>query len=243
MYSKDYLLAKASYLEKQIKAIPIISLGKHQGNPIVNVYTQEGKRSRLRITTKKGREYFHKYEIRQRLEEELKSLYRQHKELKNDTKLQIKAVRLLPYSIKEHLVPDSNPKPKPGDYWFKNIQMRSRLELITAEVIDSMGLEFMYEAAIVINGHTYCPDFIVFLPELGCCFIIECLGMTEKLDYLYDNNNKIIDFIYVGLQPNINYLLFCAKSDFVPNPNQMKYEIAYLINNLARMIVEHEVFK
>lgn len=238
MYSKEYLLAKASYLDKQIQSIPVISLGKHQDQPIVNVYTHEGKRSRFRITTRKGREYLQKYELRQHLEEELKALQRQHNELKNANNIQIKAVKLLPYSIKKHLIPDSNPKPKPGDYWFKNIQMRSRLELLTAEVIESMGLEFMYEAAIKINGHTYCPDFIVFLPELGCCFIIECLGMTEKLDYLYDNNNKIIDFIYVGLQPNINYLLFCAKSDFVPNPNQMKYEIANLINNLARMLVE-----
>ena len=237
MYSKEYLMAKVTYLEGELAKLPKVSLGKHKGMDVINYYSDGNKRRRYRVDMKKGSELLHVYKIRQGLEDNLRVLLSQYEYLRNAPRISVKTVKLLPYSIKKYLIPDSNPQPKTGDYWFGDTQMRSRLELITAGVIDSLGLEFMYEPGIKINNTMYYPDFLVLLPELGCCFVIECLGATEDLSYLHRNFGKLIDYINVDFQPNMNYLLFCARSDFVPNPCNMKADIVNLINNLARNLV------
>ena len=237
MYSKEYLIAKVTYLEGQLNKLPIVTLGKNNGYDVANVYITGKNRKRHRLNTKRGQTYLDIYRTRETLEKELKLLLSNHSFLKCAKRVSIKPVKLIPYSMKKHLVPDSNPQPKTGDYWYNGTQMRSRLELITAGVIDSLGLEFMYEPGIKINNTLYYPDFVVFLPELGCGFIIECLGATEDLNYLHRNYGKLIDYINIDFQPNINYLLFCGRTDFVPDPFNMKVDIVNLINNLARKLV------
>lgn len=240
MYSKEYLMAKVTYLEGELAKLPKVKLGKSQGRDIVYVYTNAGDkvtRNRYFTTSKKGIDYLEVYKQIENTRNELKKLYTDHEFLISDKRVSIKPVKLLPYSLRENLVPDSNPMPKTGDYWFKDTQMRSRLEIVTALVLESMGLEFMYEPCITIYGDDYYPDFVVFLPELGCCFIIECLGIADDRGYLFKNTSKLVDYIHIGFDINLNYLLFRGTVKYIPDPSMMKSDIEHLINNLARSVV------
>lgn len=240
VFSDDYLYARACYLEDQLSKFPRITMGKHRGEDVICAYNfinGQMTRNRHRLSSQMGKKLSHDYKLKKELDEKLNSLVAQYGFLKTKKHVKLKQVKLLPYSIKDKLIPDSNPREKKGNYWYKGIQMRSRLEIVVAQIIDSLGLEFMYEVSITINGNTYSPDFIVFLPELGCCFIIECLGMTDDINYLVRNSGKLIDYINIGLHPNENFLLFCGTKDSIPDPSVMKADIVHIINNLTAKIV------
>lgn len=240
VFSEKYLWAKATYLKIKIAEIPRMTTGIHNGYQVINVYSEKNgktRRTQHRLTTSTGKNLLKAMRTRQALNAKLSQLYSNYAYLRKNEFTSLKPPMMLPYSIKSELTPDCNPIAKTGDYWFKGIQMRSRLEILTAAVIDSLGLEFMYEPRITINGRTIYPDFVVFLPELGCCFIIECLGKTDDLSYMYQNSNKISEYLHEGYELNNNLLLFSGTNSYVPDPSVIKADIVHLINNLAHRFV------
>ncbi|MBR1797416.1 MAG: hypothetical protein IJ757_05320 [Clostridiales bacterium] len=95
------------------------------------------------------------------------------------------------------------------EYYHNGIHMRSRLEIMVAEELDRLGLQYKYETEIVLNGDSYFPDFIVYLPELDEAIIIECFGMLDDLRYAYNQGSKMAVYMNsrfeIGKSGNVNF--------------------------------------
>lgn len=236
-FSQTYIAAKIKYLEAQLATFPNISTGRHGNHSVLRVKEKSGSKIKIyeyKHSSPKYTYYKVKAEQKELLQNKLSEISRF---LTNISARQIRINKnfptVLPISMKDKLIPDSNPVPKKHDYWHKGIQMRSRLELMVAAALDSLDLEFMYEPGIRIKGQTCYPDFVVFLPELGCCFIIECLGMIDDTDYLYKNMNKAALYISSGILLNTNLLLICSTEDIMPPIDEARIIISGIVNNIT----------
>ena len=241
--STKYLQAKYLYLSNELAKLPPAFLSIHNGHEIAYIKNTDSpkiQKTQHHTNTKEGAELKEIALLRKKIKHKLKSLTTQYGINTNNIKISIKDDCALPISYRSKFINDSNPYEKKDNYLHNGIQMRSRLEIIIAEILDSLELEYMYEVEININGVVYHPDFVVFLPELGTCFIIECLGKTDDLSYIYRNNERIGLYMYAGLYPNQNLLLFCGTKNSIPTTISIRHDIIHLVNNLAEKLVVYE---
>lgn len=120
-------------------------------------------------------------------------------------------------------------------YLHNDIYMRSRGELLVAEALDSLGLEYKYEPMIRIRGKICYPDFIVYLPEFNRCFFIEFLGRLDDDQYVADNSFKIGRYLQSGMTINEDILLFCGWENRMVSTESIVDDIVSLIVKYCRM--------
>ncbi len=83
---------------------------------------------------------------------------------------------------------------------------RSKSELLIAQLLESLGLEYKYEPLMMINGKERWPDFAVYCPETNRFFLIEHLGMMDKGGYRSENTDKILDYEESGYRVDIDVI-------------------------------------
>lgn len=88
-----------------------------------------------------------------------------------------------------------------GDY------VRSKAEVIIANLLFIRGVPYIYERAIVINGHTVYPDFFIMNVRTGEIIIWEHLGMMGDEKYATKNVRKINEYIKAGFIPGKNLII------------------------------------
>ena len=124
---------------------------------------------------------------------------------------------------------------KESGYRYKDMVMDSRAEMIVAQTLESLGLQYKYEPRIFINGELYYPDFIVYLPEFERCFFIEFLGQLDNEKYISRNKFKIMDYLKAGMVINRDILLFCGYEDSMVTADDMIDDISALIKKYCRI--------
>ena len=124
---------------------------------------------------------------------------------------------------------------KEKGYDYKGMILDSRAEMIVAQTLDELGLEYRYEPRLIIGNDIYYPDFIVYLPEFQRCFFIEFLGKLNDLKYITRNEFKLMDYLNSGMVVNQDLLLFCGFEDRMVNSDDMKDDIMALIRKYCRM--------
>ena len=122
-----------------------------------------------------------------------------------------------------------------GRYEHNGMKLRSRGEVVIAQVLDSLGLEYKYEPSIIIGDYRYNPDFAVYLPEFERCFFIEFLGMLDKYDYAAKNSSKIYSYMSSGMVINRDLLLFYGTQNSMPSVEDIVEDIVALISKWCRM--------
>lgn len=234
-----FLKARLTLINRELDQLPRIQIGRHGADEVIRAYSfssDHRTHNEYKLTSKKGQLLMSKYELREKL---------------LSIRKQIEAV--LPPS---YTAPDLNPqlhKPLFGvDFWnslkpqsnnyqsksvyeYKNIKMRSRGEVIIAQVLDSLGLMYKYEPIIRIGDEYYSPDFVVWLPELRRCFIIEFMGRLDDDDYLTDNLPKLGAYLKSGMIINKDLILFCGYENRMVSPDEVLDDLVALIKKLCRM--------
>ena len=109
--------------------------------------------------------------------------------------------------------------------------MRSRAELIVAEVLDELRLQYKYEPAMEINGVVYFPDFIVYIEAIDSCFVIEVLGMADNIEYMMNNSGKLAKYAGAGLIINGNLLLIAGTASYVPDTDEVYNCVVDMVNH------------
>ena len=75
----------------------------------------------------------------------------------------------------------------PGDttafYTKKGLRVRSKSELLIAELLDSLNIPYKYECPLVLNGITIYPDFTILDVKNRCEVYLEHCGMLGDQDY------------------------------------------------------------
>ena len=118
------------------------------------------------------------------------------------------------------------------------MMMDSRGEMIVAQTLESLGLEYKYEPRIIIGGEVYYPDFIVYLPEFERCFFVEFMGRLDDEKYISRNKFKLMDYLKSGMVINRDLLVFCGYENSMVNSDDMTDDIVALINKFCRMYSE-----
>lgn len=230
-FNNNYYLIRSNWIDKQLESLPVVRIGKHKGMEVAREYylSASGKLEHHRFQSTNKR-YFELYAIAKRREELLK----QKKNLPSrDIKVSpIGSIRMT-QSQWNQLPQSANPDPIKTEYTFNGIKMRSRFEKDTAYIIHSLGLQFKYEPPLYINGDVVYPDFMIYLPELEMCIIIECLGMLDEYRYANKNAFKINNYLSVGYEIGIDLIFFSGRGNYMPDEIFIRNHIVGTINVIA----------
>lgn len=237
MLPPEVLKARLRLINDELAGIPKLTIGKHRGVPIVreNVY-EDGMRIKREhaISSSRGRELLKLSERRF----ELISLKKVISQL-----VEPSSILLDPGLLKtpfdrdfwENLRSNGVVGYAEGSYEHKGLKMRSRGEVVIAQVLDSLGLEYKYEPTVMIGPANYNPDFAVYLPEFERCFFIEFLGMLDRFDYAAKNSSKIYSYMCSGMVINRDLLLFYGSQNSMPSVDDIVEDIIALVNKWCRM--------
>ena len=244
MYTNDifppaYIKAKIRMIDNKILQLPDVRLGHRKGRDIFRQYSYDNGKRKIRefsCDKPEGRELFDQSEARKTLIKE-----------KNQLRMMIKGVANIPdvdvtrdktiynKSMWENIHIRAEFETKESGYHYKDMVMDSRAEMIVAQTLESLGLQYKYEPRIFINGELYYPDFIVYLPEFERCFFIEFLGQLDNEKYISRNKFKIMDYLKAGMVINRDILLFCGYEDSMVTADDMIDDILALIKKYCRI--------
>lgn len=87
-----------------------------------------------------------------------------------------------------------------------NHVFRSKSELMIAQLLESLGLEYKYEPLIIIGGTERRPDFAVLCPETMRYFLIEHLGLLSDTRYRMDAITKMEQYDKAGFRDGIDII-------------------------------------
>ena len=224
-FNESYHILRYLTLKAELAGLPNVKVGELRGRPIVRVYYRnaDGRicyRSHF-VDTSKGRKYSQIAVRRTELLKEIRNLERylskQTARVLDRYKVRISKC-ILDDEFWREVGNDENPRPKRGSYYHNGIQMRSRTEVLIAEILDELGLEYKYEPGIRFGEDVFFPDFLVFIPGLKRCLIIEFVGMSDDEGYLYNNVHKVAVYANSGLIMNRDVIgLFGTKESMVSN--------------------------
>lgn len=229
-FSESYYLLQILTLRAELEALPNVKLGMLRGRQVVRVYS--GKRNgrivykTLSVDSPAGKELMQTAKRRIEIKSEINSMERvlgkQIPGMLKQCSISLKA-SLLDEELWNSCNSCENTMNCDRNYCHKGILMRSRTEVLIAEILDELGLQYKYEPAIRFGEEVYYPDFLVYLPCLKRCLIIEFFGMSDEEKYvfkmlgkltIYANNGLIMNRDVIGLYGTRNTLI---SSDYIYN--------------------------
>lgn len=238
VFSRKFLLAQFCYYSNRLESLPDLRFGNHGGLKVVREYN--------------GRKVIHEYaicnkntglveicELRKSIRARLKELRRLG--IDSGIKTGFRSQRVSPINgdLYKRLISESDTGyPNKTEYYHNGIHMRSRLEIMVAEELDRLGLQYKYEAQIILNGEKYFPDFIVYLPELDETILIECFGMLDVLKYAYNQGNKLAAYMNSRFETGKSLVIIQGYSGYIPEPKEIRRLITDAVNNIASVKVE-----
>ena len=127
--------------------------------------------------------------------------------------------------------PQSNPHhPEKCIYEAKSGDMvRSKSELMIANLLYDAGILFRYEAALTINGRTIYPDFTILSPLDGTLIFWDHFGMMDDPEYCNSFINRKRIYNAAGFLEGFS-LIFTFESALEPlTPKDVKLQIDRLL--------------
>jgi hypothetical protein len=83
--------------------------------------------------------------------------------------------------------------------------VRSKSEVIVANILDKLNVDYTYEEPIEVNGKTYLPDFTI--RDQGRVAYLEHLGMLSKKSYEKDWEKKRANYERAGISEDLKNLI------------------------------------
>lgn len=85
-------------------------------------------------------------------------------------------------------------------------KVRSKSEVIIANLLYTSGIPYRYEAALILNEMTIYPDFTILHPTSQQFFYWEHFGMMDKNNYCDAACNKLKSYCYNGIYPSMQLI-------------------------------------
>ena len=122
-----------------------------------------------------------------------------------------------------------NPIPIKGRRYFtKNgVQVRSKSELLIANLLEEYNIPYQYDCAIILGGKTKFPDFIIKRPSDGKLIIWEHFGGLNIPGYGEKMSEKMELYMQHGFTP-LETLIYTFEFD-VGNPRHLQNLIENII--------------
>ena len=228
-----FLRARLDRIQSKLDNMPTLKLGIHgDRNVIREYYYVDGIRHQREylLSRRNGKAKMEQLRIRGELIREQQSIDSLLVPLAEQSVIDTSKVKT-PFGKEfwESLGSEMNDMRIETDYVHKGIRMRSRGEIVIAQVLDSLGLEYKYEPRIRIDGDMYFPDFVVYIPEFERCFFIEFLGMIDDKEYSLKNGMKLGIYMNAGIVPNRDLLMFCGTRNSMVSVEEITADLIALI--------------
>ncbi|MBR5358907.1 MAG: hypothetical protein IK128_06830 [Clostridiales bacterium] len=224
-YCDSYLMLQLLSLKAELAGLPNVKIGTLRGRTVARVYSKNPDGRIIYRTyfadTSDGQKYCGMAGRRFEIKKEIKSLEnligKRIANLMDNCKITLNGT-ILNDDLWFVLGNDENPRAKNGNYYHNGIQMRSRGEVLIAEILDELKLEYKYEPGLQFGRDVVYPDFLVHIACLKRCMIIEFFGMSDNEKYAFDTLNKMTLYAGNGLLMNRDILgLFGTKDTMVSN--------------------------
>jgi len=232
----NYMIARYIHYSEELLKLPSITKGKYYGAPVYRIKIN-GKYHRFSEYGDRGPELRKIFLKRNAYIEEISELEKRFKgdikTVSSDYFISSNKESFLNKQFYMNTDPNASPYKNEYRYELNGIRYRSRGELMVAQVLTDMGLEFKYECPIVCSDVGYTADFLVYLPEFNRCFIIEYLGRLDDDNYIIKNSVKIRDYMKSGIYIGRDLAVLCGSMYETPTEEQIYNAVSYLLNNLT----------
>ncbi len=176
---------------------------------VVRVYSDrfESHRKEYRLNSHKAEEWKHLLNEQQK-RASIESNLKFRSELDNSNlKLDIadKSEQRFSKEAFDNLVERNDPEIKKG-HVYDGHNFRSKSEVMIAQIITSLGMEYKYEVEISIGTKKYYADFAVYCHETGRFFFIEHFGLMGDEEYRAHTFQKITIYSKSGLTEGLDIL-------------------------------------
>ena len=88
---------------------------------------------------------------------------------------------------------------------------RSKNELLGAQILDELRLQYKYEAPLYTPYSVKYPDFTILHPGTGRLCYIEIAGRMDDPEYRRDLYNKLEAYAEAGIYQGVNLLVICEE--------------------------------
>lgn len=239
---REYILATVKYLNERLENIPVCTVIKHGEKH--KVFIQE-PRHEYGINSKKGQFYLPFVDERERLINARKGLITQWKSTYSDRpdpdSICInKEASIFGTNLWEQLTSESNGFVNNNSIFHNGIHVRSRGEMTVGEILDQLGLEYVYEPELILDGKRLSPDFVIRVPAFGCCIIVEYLGLLDDYDYLDSVKSKLGHYFKNGFFVGTNLILLCGNKNTAPSFDSIYNSIISTLANLCTIYVKQK---
>ena len=113
-----------------------------------------------------------------------------------------------------------NTIPKGGEFVTRNGEVvRSKSEMIIADLLLELGIPYVYECPLTVNGRTIYPDFTILNVRTREVWYWEHRGRMDKEDYIDDILRKSRDYANAGIFPGYK-LVFTEETANYPLRNK-----------------------
>ena len=241
-FCDEYIMANHQYLKTKLDSMPTFHFGMHGGKRTIRISVKDKYGKRMRYESIHGgrryKEYSDQMAEREKLSKQMD--YFDH-ELRKRRLIVPENMIVYPQNTRftsklwEELATGLNELGKGKGYYDNHMNnVDSRGEMLIADALDDLHLEYKYEVLYLLNPHRKIfPDFVVLIPALGRFFFIEFMGMADDPNYMDNNSSRIENYIRNGIYPGRDLLIIVGNRDYLPTVNAVKRRIISFINDLT----------
>ena len=220
MFSKEYLSARIAHIQSEIKKLPHGSYGCSRGKDVLYISYSPSDSSiswknsrRYFLNTARGIKYSSEIDKSNALRKELEDLYSEwHTSYKGEPFMMDKPIKRITGKLNYEFFQKTNGEQNPGEYKdsieYKGIRFKSKNEVLAAQVLDKLKVEYKFEPKLILEGKTIYPDFLIGAVEVDKSAYVEIYGMMEDYEYIDINAKKNAKYLRAGLRQGRDYIPF-----------------------------------
>ena len=220
MYSKDYLSARIAHVKSEIRKLSHGTYGSSRGRNVIYLsYSPSDPRiswknsRRYFLNTARGIKYSAEVDKSNVLRKELDDLYSEwHVSYKGEPYKMNKPLKRTTGKLNYEYFLKTIGGQNTGDYSetieYKGIGFRSKNEVLAAQVLDKLKVEYKVEPKLTLDGKTLYPDFLIGAAEVDKSAYVEIYGMMDDHDYVDNNARKNARYLKAGLRQGRDYIPF-----------------------------------
>ncbi|MBR3057675.1 MAG: hypothetical protein IKG93_06855 [Clostridiales bacterium] len=236
--AKSLRRKRLEYLDREIGQIPFIATGSHviRGKRlnVVRAYSKEGTVSGEHLMSTPDASKLFAMLTRKESLQDIRANLRYQNYLNNSEPRDIKTTNFtnVPNAFSkeafDNLV-ELNDTKILRPHVFDGHIFRSKSEMIYAQIIKSLGLEYKYEVIVAVGNQTYYIDFAVYCPETGRFFFIEHFGLMDDNDYRFKSFGKMTNYLSHQLQDGLDIIYTFEQKDSGLSANIIKGKLLGVI--------------
>lgn len=219
MHSFNFLAIKISYLEHLISELPYGNYGKYRGKQVLYVYRMP---SDTKVCWSNNRRYSPETKRGTKMCDEVRKcnlLRNKHNMLMDDWKsnyagvppkihMPYKRQSKMYYEFFANALENQNPNDTDSLLEYNNRKFRSKNEVLAAQVLDKLNIEYKVEPRFSNGSKYFYPDFLIGVKEVDKSAYVEIFGKMDDMEYVSSNSKKNGMYFQAGCRQGRDYIPF-----------------------------------